>query len=288
MKHRLLIGIFVVALLGVATYALLPGNTKQDASDVAVSPPAAATSPDASRPEPPERTAAGAAIANGYRPADFESSDDLRDVLMAAMPAAESGDPDALDMVARVYSYCSFYSVSPERFAGHVDQTAQRVPGEAAAIRAVAEKIRGRCQYVNDGQLIPAQRVTDLINRSAAAGSVVATIQLAIRNPDAIPESDRASLISMAANSGDGALMLEATPLLGGSDMDRYAWEVIACRRGAPCGKGQTVMDWMCFSGAGCNFSSYEDAIVRGRVSQADRALFEERLRVIQSSLDKN
>ena len=300
-RNRALVAMAAVILGGAIAYAFLVREPATTSPVVLEKPAAPGQASDAPRSAPDPRADVKPATQAGYTQSDFETSKDLQDLLIVALPEAGRGDPQAMDMVARIYTYCLLYNLSPEGFTNNVEQTVQRVPAEGAAIRAVADKVRSRCQRVNDGKMIPTKWITDLVDRSSAAGSLIATMQLTARNPGVIPDSEQAALVLMAANSNDGVLMMEAAPLLGaaagktlqgspleGSDFDQHAWAILACRRGAPCSKGQSILDWMCLSGSGCGYASFEDSVFRGRIPQADRAALEAKVRAIDAWLNRN
>lgn len=226
--------------------------------------------------------------------ASFYDSTDLSSMLFTALIDAEGGDAEAMNLVARIYDYCSFYSAAPSRFSEHIEMLAGQKPSEAASLRAAGERVANRCMRVHQDKPISRQEIDEWLARAADAGSLSALVRRAASLDTDVKAEERADLVQAVARSRDPQLMIDASRLvlespesldsagsIGGSEIDMYAWEIAACRMGAACQRGQSHMDAACLAGYGCNYTSYEELVRSGLLPNADAALLETRVGVV-------
>lgn len=297
MSKRMFLAVALVAAIGVGVYiyaqydsghATDPAAESNDVKSVSEKLPKAPASSQTTEPE-----------ITSVRAASLESSDDYSLILAQQLGAAEAGDVEAMGTVAKVYEYCQFYSASPTNFEAHVESLAKLDPSRKQALDSVAAKVKKRCDKVMASPSL-AEAMTSWLSKAAAAGDVSAIVRTAVLNHEGTSAEERAGLIQAAALSEDPNLMFEAGSLLAfgaaseaadlpvsGGEMDRFAWEIAACRLGADCRAGQNVMDSQCFSGAACNAAGYEDLVRRELVPQGSASVLDRKVREIIEFVSK-
>lgn len=230
----------------------------------------------------------------------LESSEDYSLLLAQQLPLAEAGDATAMGTVAKVLEYCQLYSASPANFESHVQGLAALDPSQDQALKRVAAKVAKRCGMVTASPSV-AEAMQSWLSQAAEAGDVSALVRTAVLHYEGTSPQERAALIQVAMSSEDANVMFEAGALLpfgvdgetadfpvSNREIDRLAWEIAACRRGAACGAGQNLMDAHCVSGSGCNAVGYEDLVRREFVPQGSTDLLDKKVREILQYVGKN
>jgi hypothetical protein len=228
----------------------------------------------------------------------LETSNDFGLQVAVAIPLANGGDAKAADLVARAFEYCSFYSQSSDKFKAHIDALASASPDQGAALRAVGSKIEERCAGVSPGEPITDEEIRRWQAIASKGGHLPALIRTAVTDVDSVSDEEKGQLFRAAANSREPQTVLEAASLIsfaaavdydglpvGGGEIDQYAWEIAACRLGAPCARGSLFMDQLCLSGGGCNAASYEDLVRNQYIAQGSDALLDQKVRAVLAHL---
>lgn len=283
---------FVIAA-GIAIGAYFYLGNKPETAPIAQAAPTPVEAP-AQRVEPSDATLP---IESTDPTLDLQISNRYDVVLATAKPLADSGDPEALDTIAKVYQYCQNYLVSPESYRQGQEALIKMRPADADQLRAVLARVESRCELVNEGQPIQAEDTAAALSKAAEAGSLPAMVRVATSNPFHVAPEERSSLALSAVQSGDPELLFEAGALLPGADpsvlaelglgteqIDTLAVQVAACRLGANCGRGSLVMDSMCISGASCSLGNFEDIVRASFLTSGNAAAFEKKVAAVQQA----
>lgn len=200
--------------------------------------------------------------------------------------AAENGDPQAQRELSTIYGECMSYSLSPQRYAATLDSLAAKSPASARAIASIKARHFKLCSAVDGGDVIPANAYSLWLEAAAESGDVVAEIRREARSLEPLSDERYVQLASSAIAEQDPQALFDLGDLLARVPQDRdigrynsvsgtpyagYAWGIVACRLGLPCGAGSRIMDSLCVNTGACNHSSYESFVYSELVPIADR-----------------
>lgn len=200
--------------------------------------------------------------------------------------AAMSGDPRAQRELSTIYGDCMAYSLSPQAYISTLDNFAARNPGSAESISSIKERRSQICSTVDEGQVIPFEAYSLWMNAAAESGDVVSQIRRQVRSLERLSSEEYASYADAAIESGDPRALFELGDLLVRAPQDKgagrytdvsgtpyagYAWGIVACKAGLPCGPGTPVMDSLCVNTGACGYSSYEGFVFSELIPPADR-----------------
>lgn len=230
----------------------------------------------------------------------LERDESLSTVLTQVMPLAEGGDPEAAEVVARIYRHCFSANASSDGMRGYVDIAAKDNPELRAGLEAAAARVVRRCDGVKGGEEIDPNEIEEWLSKAAANGNASAVLQLALRQEEVNPDEGTV-LINGVVSAGDPNEIRDAVAMLhflkgpeneGLSRIanDAYgtlAWQVAACRRGASCRAGSPFMDSHCLTNGPCGYGSYEEMVRARRVPQGSAADFERLVRYAESYMEK-
>lgn len=218
----------------------------------------------------------------------LESDESLSTVLAQVMPLAEGGDPEAAEVVARIYRHCFSANASQDGMQTYLDIASKDAPERRVLLAEAASRVMKRCDGVKGGEEIDPGEIEQWLSVAAADGNASAVLQLALRQEEIDP-AEGSVLINAVVGAGDPTEIRDSVSMLhflkdpeneGLSRIanDAYgilAWQVAACRRGANCRAGSPFMDSHCLINGPCGYASYEEMVRARRVPQGSAADFE-------------
>ena len=294
---RIGMGLAILAICAAVLFSLMPERT----TELHASPEAAISESNGDhgqRAEPSPVKVGSVRSANRHA-VDLEAASDYGLVLAQVLPAAEAGDAEAMNTVAKVLEYCMFFRSAPGNFDIHVQTLARISPDQSAALNEASAKVKSRCRAVHSDGPIAMETIDGWQNKAAGAGNLSALVRSASRDLQDVRPEDHADLLRAVLDSGDPALMLEASSLIarsapdqslgfevGNDPINEYAWQIAACRLGAPCNRGQNLLDSYCLSGSGCTAGSLEELIRQKGLPQSAGLVLDKKIGAIVGSVN--
>jgi hypothetical protein len=206
--------------------------------------------------------------------ADFEGADDLYAYAQGLQVKEAQGDADALWMANRVLDYCAGYAADPAAYATDT-RTISTLQGAAiTSMVAARERIGRRCaRFVPDDGFSLQARLAGK-TEAAKAGSLAAEAALlAMGDPLSDDSAYKRDLVARVRRSGDPEAYLALSSAMGiaasgqeatfgdisGTQYAELAWTLAACRLGADCSAGSTLMTSYCVNGGICSRDRSQD-----------------------------
>jgi len=213
---------------------------------------------------------------------------------------ADGGDVVALRQLSEIYESCSLYSANPIDYEEGVRKLAElnRDLKAAASMRMVASSVAARCNLLSAE--IPgksaAKAASGTLNAAAIKGDLAANIKIAATSDRPLSSRELDTLVDAVRAADDPSAIFALGALMGigaPSDSQRYSsvsgsqlwgqsWEIAACRLGANCSSG-LLMENICLNFGACSYSSYDQFIIEGLLSPADRPTLEANVNEIAS-----
>lgn len=196
----------------------------------------------------------------------LEAGDDLFAYAQQLQPALREGDPEAAWLMSRVVDYCAGYASDPAAFARDSATLAAAGFPAVEAMNAARARVATRCRRFTPGDGFSPARVRQLRMQAAQGGSLPAEAELLARGePVATSDDYPGALLERIASAGDAAAFgalstaVEVPDWLSLLDRDiapqyqAVVWQLAACRMGADCGPGSTLMTSYCVNGGICS-----------------------------------
>lgn len=303
MNPRILrVGLLTTAIaISVAIYLYLDGRQETDKQALLTTATLSAVMPshaDGTR----QPTVREAGSSTSIREADvftLAGSNDYSALKAHFLAAAEAGDPYARRVIAQIYDYCFAYSASPANFDQGLDALATINPkakSQLADIRAITDK---RCANLDGGELITLELMDLSWGEAMRSRDPLATVRAAERQKDLNgPHLDQ--LLNHLLPTADPETLFEVGQLLetnrnsvkyaafSDPNLGRYAWQIVACRRGGAtmCGPRSPLMMTLCMNGICSEGTGYEQ-MVRTVVPVPDRAKLDSEIAALELFLSQ-
>lgn len=295
MKNRILVTLIIVVICSVIWSLAIEiyRDRRLDSSDTLTDSKATSNKKHAAIISESESKNSSISLAEQFT---FESSQDFSTLKLQYEAAASAGDPYARRVLAKIYEYCAAFSLSPEKFSRYIETLKSIRPESSAQLDTVYSDVEKRCSKLDGRMPITNDLVSFGWAQAVAARDPVATLMVAARqaNLDAIHLDQ---LIDRALPSADPDTLFEIGTLIGAKPISvkyaefsdpylgRYAWQVLACRRGGErvCGTRSPRMTMMCLNGI-CSGMNFEQSVIAS-LPAADQARLRKLISKLESSL---
>jgi hypothetical protein len=229
----------------------------------------------------------------------LERSMNYEDLRRRLEPLAEKNDSVALRMLGEAYEYCAGFSLAPESASEAIDALAKIRPENAARLSEIEGRVNGRCRELKGGVPIPIEEVELNWGLAARAGDPAAMARMAARTNE-LQDGVLETVAAKTIESGDPRALFELgeamrrhgapsnVPELDSGRVSAYAVQIAACRRSpGMCGPTGPLMDLRCLHMGACNYSSFEDMVRRGVMSQANLAELDRQVSVANQMITR-
>lgn len=283
MKTRtVVIGALLIAAALIGAIALREGNDEKP-RDIAIVPANQVEPPKASLPPPrqtdtPKPTAPAVQIEGATRlptTESFENSSNLR-ALADSLAAGQKGDdPSAARTMARILGECSQTINFPNYIEGFRRRIAELPPEQQATGLAHINRLEQRCADIAKTEKMTVSRLRDLERRAASMDDVVALAQRVAADPASMSGAERADAVRRIITSRNGEAIYVLADAMEFSDdadnfllrqhagqlTDIYAWKLVGCAYGAPCGPDSSFVRQQCVVQRQCMPGGYREFI---------------------------
>lgn len=214
--------------------------------------------------------------------------------------AAIDGDLVAQRRLSEVYEDCRMFDVSMNRTLVMLSNLAKGNPRYAPTVSGMLGD-RARLCVQAEADLAKNPGAAEYwLHRSAKSGDAVSEMRYFSRSVPKLSQTQYQYFIDKARTSGDPDAIFELSlllPKLDGKWPDaiqgtafeggtaEQAWILAACRAGYDCARGSRLMNLVCLSTLSCAHSSFEGYLDESVSDPAQRALRQQQLAVIESSI---
>ncbi len=205
----------------------------------------------------------------------YENAANLKELADALELRVAAGDAEAARSLLKVLDECLPVSTIPDYLEQHRRWAAGQAPDRRSANERHVERLAQRCgDLVRTGK-VSRQHMREIRGRGLALDDLVALAQRIAEEPAAMSAAERtdalrrivasrngeaifivADAMAYVDDAGDGVL-----PGHSGSDIFLYAWKLVGCDFGAPCGPDSAFVRNACISIGFCTPGGYREYI---------------------------
>lgn len=214
----------------------------------------------------------------------YVQSTDLLQLVNQLRADADDGDPEAARIIAKAYGECAPYAANARLFSVESPFFKNLVEPERSLALAYRDSQVRRCGGLNaTGQIssgsvrIAEQRARDLGDMTAKARNLLGDQSAKGYDPSVGMSADEAKTISREIALSNDPEAIAALALTqgsagreGGSDVNTYAWLLVACDLGRDCGSSGYIMRNECLVNGKCVIGDYRE-LLRSKLLSPDQ-----------------
>lgn len=237
----------------------------------------AGTQPDQAVPGMPLPGAAlpsSARAQAGRAHTEFEHTPDLYAYAQRLKVAANAGDAQALWLLSKVYDYCAAYADDAAAYESDTRRFAAVATPQARTMVGARLQVGRRCARFSTGDGLSRTLIASTRTQAARAGSLAAEAALlGMGEPINDTPAYKRDLVERVQHSRDPDAYLAISPAMGiaasggqsyfgpvsGTGLAELAWRLAACRLGADCEAGGSLMVSHCANGGICSRDASQD-----------------------------
>jgi hypothetical protein len=276
--RTVVIGTVLVAAVLVGTLALRGRDEAKPGTDVPpVTQPEAPPAPTRRSDTPKAASPAVKTESASRSPAteSYETSSNLRALADGLGDRLEKGDAEATRTMARILDECFQAIIFPNYFASFRSNLANIPPEQRSTALMHIGRVEQRCADIARTEKVTSSRLRDLQRRGIQGDDLVALAHRVADDPASLSGPERADAVRRIITSRHGEaihVLADAmefsdemdNPLLrlhAGQRSDVYAWKLVGCAFGAPCGPDSSIVRHYCLVFNNCMPGGYREYV---------------------------
>lgn len=269
-----------VALLGIVALRGENGEKQPKAAAPPISqaePPKASLPPsrqsDVSKPAAPPIKIEGATSLPTTQ--SYESSSNLKVLADTLGPGLRSGDAESARTMARILNECAQLMLFPGYAESFRNNLADLSPEQQSTALTHIGRLEQRCSDIDKTEKLTTSNLRDLERRGMGVDDVVALAHRVTADPASLSVSERTDAVRRIVMSRNGEAIYVLADAMEFSDdadnfllrqhagqlTDVYAWKLVGCAFGAPCGPDSSFVRQNCITLRKCMPGGYREYI---------------------------
>jgi len=284
MRNRMLVLGVLSVLVGLLVVSLLRGTPDEKppiaepAAERTVRQPATPAASAARRSEAPAPVAPALRIAGAVRlPSTeiYENATNLKELADALEPRVAAGDADAARSLLKVLDECLPVSVIPDYLEKHRRWAVGQAPDRRSANERHIDRLAQRCSDLVRTGKVSRQHMREIGERGLVVDDLVALAQRIADDPTAMSVAERTDALRRIIASRNGEALYVVADAMGhadengvgvlpghsGSEIFLYAWKLVGCDFGAPCGPDSAFLRNACLNIGYCVPGGYREYV---------------------------
>lgn len=205
----------------------------------------------------------------------YESSPNLRALADTLGPGLKSGDPEAARTMAKILNECSQLIHFPNYVASFRSNLADLSPEQQATALTHIGRLEQRCSGIAKTEKATSNQLRDLERRGMGVDDLVALAQRIATDPASLSRPELADAVRRIVKSRNGEAIYvladameysddadnHLVRLHAGQPTDIYAWKLVGCAFGAPCGPDSSFVRQNCIVLRQCMPGGYREYV---------------------------